>query len=242
MENSAAKFSIQSLIDKALSNREEYTKNSWWATDLGGKCLAGAYYRRLGTKPSREIEERVLRVFKAGQLFEDFVINTIQNEATSIETQVRIELPEHDLTGKVDVIVNGIPYELKTVHSDKFWYMEKLNKGPDLHYKTQLWVYLEALKKEQGRLVLISKDDLTIKEYIIFRNDEELRKIVMEELSILNQSWQTKIPPLPPPAVVDGKVNWMCRYCNYHDHCTGNPNWLAEAEAEVKKLKVNKKK
>ncbi len=231
-------FSIQDLINKSVnSEREKYIKKSWWAGDLG-KCLSGVYYERLGVEPDTKFDDRTLRVFKAGNLFENFVIEQLKKLDTAFETQVRVEMPEYDLTGYADLVINDLVYEIKSKHSRAFWYMQKDGK-PDEHYLMQLYCYMMALKKEEGRLIFISKDDLTIAEYPIFLSDGKLKTKVLSELEILNASWKKQTPPDPAPAIVEGKINWKASFCRYHSHCTNNPNWLKEAQ---KQLKVGNKK
>jgi hypothetical protein len=230
-------FSIQELINQSLK-REEHKKESWWPTDLG-KCLSGAYYRRLGAKPDKEFTDRQLRIFKCGNLFEDFIAEQVKKSGNGykIETQARIKLPEYDLTGYADLRISGentdLVYEIKSVHSRKFWYMEK-REGPDEHYMLQLWIALYALKVKEGRLIYVSKDDLTIAEYPVYLNDERLKSMALGELAILNEAWSKKEPPPPEPAIKDGKINWKARWCDYHSQCLGDPDWLLKVSEKVK--------
>lgn len=222
-------FSIQDLINKAVMPEEEHPKNSWWSTDLG-KCLTGAYYRRMGLKPTTPLTEKEYRRFKTGNLFEDFVIEQIRKTGAEFETQVPIYVPEWDLGGRIDLKINGLIYEIKSVHSQKFWKKDL----PDFHHKLQLWTYLYATQTPEGRLIYLSKDDLTILEFPIFLDDPQLKEEVEKEVDILKTAWETKTPPLPPPTIIDGKINWQALYCPYHDLCLGNKNWLKEAQKEIK--------
>lgn len=235
-------FTIQSLINKAVApdpNAEKRTKESWWPTDLG-KCLAGAYHRRMGVESESPFDERTYRVFKMGNLVEEFVVQQIASQYKEEEysTQIRLEMPEYDMTGYADLLIEDLVYEIKSVNSRKFWYMKKRGGKPDRHYAMQTAAGVIALKKEEGRLIYISKDDLMIAEYVINKKqDKDLFDDVIKELVILNKAWDKKIPPLPVPAIIDGKVNWQASWCGTHKTCTGDPDWLKKANAEVRKLK-----
>lgn len=249
-------FSIQNLINQAIAEKQEQKeKTSWWPTDCG-KCLSGVYYSRLGAKPDSEFDERTLRVFSVGKVFEEWVsglfFETVWAENHDPKGQVRVEIPEYDLTGYIDLVVHvegrKIPYEFKTVHSRKFWYMTQRGQADDQH-RMQLWWYLKFLNVPEGRLVYISKDDLAIQEYPVFLNDEELSKEAIGDIGKLMVAWKTQVPPEPATLFVKSfdkkknkdvyKLNWQADYCRYHSHCLGDPDWRQKAEKELKEL--NKK-
>lgn len=240
-------FSIQTIINEAVRPTEERKKERWWATDLG-KCLRGAYYARLGDAEKSELDDRTYRVFKAGQVFEQFVVDTLKSKVSDYEfTQPEtIYMKEHDLSCRPDLIVKHketgkqYVYELKTVHSDKFWYMEKNGGKPDEHYLMQAWCECLVTGIEDGRLLYVSKDDLCIAEYQVSLHDVALGNAVKNELNILNHCWKTKtLPPRAEP-IKDGKINWKAKYCNYHHLCMGNLDWLKVAEEELKASKKKK--
>jgi hypothetical protein len=230
-------LSLQDLIDEAVREREEKDKTSWWPTDLG-KCLAGAYWRRMGALPDREFADRQLRVFAAGRLFEEFVVRQVAARTEDYETQLRIELPEHDLTGYADLRVGGVLYEVKSVHSRKFWWMQRRREGPDRHALMQLYVGMMALGLPEGRLVYVSKDDLCIVEYPVSLKDQRLREAVLADLEALNRAWRDNVPPEPVPALEGGKLNWRATYCDFHASCTGDPDWRRKAEEAARAVKA----
>ena len=68
-------WSIQSIVDS--SPYEQWDKERWYATDLGG-CLGGAYFKRLGEPPSNPPDSRSLRIMRMGKKIEDLVIEDIE--------------------------------------------------------------------------------------------------------------------------------------------------------------------
>lgn len=231
-------FSIQSAINEACKS-EDRKKTGWYASDMG-KCLSGVYYARLG-KDRTPPDERLLRVFKCGNIFEDFVLESAieaLKAPLSLERPETLRLPQYDLSVRPDAVLSledgsKIVYEIKTVHSRKFWWMEKKGEGPDKHYLQQLWWGMKAVGANEGRLLYVSKDDLAIVEYPLFIDNEEISTACLEEIAILQKAWETKTPPEPVPTFVKGKLNWKAQYCDYHQHCLGDPDWLAKTKNGV---------
>lgn len=211
--------SIEQLINQALQPKEKRPINSWHPSALGS-CLTGAYLNRLGVEPDKELDERVLRIFSVGKQFEDWLVNLIKESGATIETQKRIEWPEMDVTGYVDLIIDEMPVEIKTKHSKSFWYMTK--QGAPRQNQMQLWVYLKVLNVKVGRLVFLSKDDLAVQEYPVYLEDEQLANEVINELTILNRAWEEK---LPPPPIEDPK-DWRYKFCRFHLQCLNFNTYL----------------
>lgn len=212
-------MSIEQLINEALRPKEKRPINSWHPSALGS-CLTGAYLNRLGVEPDKELDERVLRIFSVGKQFEDWLVNLIKESGATIETQKRIEWPEMDVTGYVDLIIDEMPVEIKTKHSKSFWYMTK--QGAPRQNQMQLWVYLKVLNVKVGRLVFLSKDDLAVQEYPVYLEDEQLANEVINELTILNRAWEEK---LPPPPIEDPK-DWRYKFCRFHLQCLNFNTYL----------------
>jgi hypothetical protein len=223
---------IQNLINEEVKKdkREKDVITSWRASRLGS-CLRGMYYERLGMKPDTEFDDRKLRVFHCGKLFEEWVVGLIKKqEQYKVETQVRIEDKEINVSGYADLILEDktgkMVYEIKSKNSQGFKYLEATS-GQEQHRK-QLWIYLYCLKIEKGNLLYLSKDDLRIAEYPVFLNDEELSKETLGEIELLNKAWKNKTPEILP---LPEKGSFQDKFCNYHSHC-------AALELELLKNKI----
>jgi CRISPR/Cas system-associated exonuclease Cas4 (RecB family) len=218
---------IQNLIDEHI--REEFNQrgkkeqSSWYISKLGG-CLRGVFLERLGKESDEPFDNRTLRVFNAGNIFEDWVVNLLeQQKDVKLEKQTRVEDKELGVSGYVDAIVEyqgeKRPYEIKSKHSRSFWYMVNKQEGPMRHHEYQLWMYLKLLNISEGSLLYISKDDLTVAEFIVQLKNRKLEKEVMHNLKILNDCWKTKtLPPLPDPK------SWQAKFCGYHKQCLSIKN------------------
>lgn len=215
-------FPLQQLINKAVRNKEEKEIKSWHPSKLGS-CLRGTYLERLGVEPDTDFDDRTLRVFSVGKLFEEWVVDLLLEQTKEgefeVETQTRIENEEFGATGYADLVIRtkeeAKVYEIKSKHSKAFWWMAKEGK-PQRQHEQQLWCYLETLKIPTGNLLYVSKDDLTIAEYVVLRSNKELGEEVREQFALLNEAWEKKdMTGLP---LVDDK-DWRAKYCRWHSKC-----------------------
>ena len=206
----------QILINEQLKKeREEHKKeiNHWHPSKLGS-CLTGMYLERLDLPPDKDFDERTLRVFAVGHIFEKWYLDTVEKSGAVVDRQIALEWPEFDVRGALDAEIDGLPHELKSKHSRGFWHMIR-EGGASRHHMMQLWTYLKMRDKKEGRLIYISKDDLGIQEYVVLLNDESLEKEVTNELEILNKAWKEKVAP----AIEFNEDDWRAKYCRWHLQC-----------------------
>ena len=218
-------FSIQELINAKVREREEKEITSFHCSKLGS-CLTGVYLQRSGVKPDEEFDDRTLRVFSAGKLFEEWIVGLVEASGATIEKQVRVEDKELNFSGYADFVWDTgekkIVYEVKSKNSKAFWYMKDKGEGANRHHEMQLWLYLYNLGIEDGRLLYVEKDALSILEYPVQLSDEKLRDEVMEELDILNRAWKEQLPPPVP----EDLIKWKATYCSYHKSCVSQKTYL----------------
>jgi len=245
-------FSIQTLINDKLRKQEEQRQpkiqTTWHSSSLGS-CLCGTYLARLGAKPDQPFDDRTLRVFTMGKKIEDWIIEIIKEQPDyESETQGRILDEQLHLSGYYDLRIKNkqtnkeFLYEIKSKHSRSFWYMDKQKQGAQDSHKMQLWSYLYVTGIEEGRIIYVSKDDLAVLEYPVFRNDKQLEEQVLNQLEILNKAWELKLPPLPAP-----EGSWQAEYCGFHKQCLQQKqkeyyNIEPLFYQKVKKEKVDNKK
>src|SRR3990167_2316548 len=224
-------FSIQKIINDKLANDNENREHkdivSWHCSKIG-TCRTGIYLERLGLPPDEPFDARTLRLFSAGSMFENWIVDVVKAEGITLETQVRVEDRKLGFSGYADAVVSHegqkILYEVKSKHSKSFWYMEKQGQGASEHHKMQTWLYLYNLNLPEGRILYISRDDLAVLEYPVYLDDIGLKMKVMKELEILNLAWEKQLPP-PVPSW-DKAEQWKSKYCNYHKKCTSQPTYL----------------
>lgn len=224
---------IQDLINASVREERAAKEQRHWFISRLGQCPTGQYLERAGFKPDKPFDDRTLRVFNVGNVFEDWIVKLLaKQDKFVLELQVPVEDQVRDISGKADFILttNEIPivYELKTVHSGAFWWMFKGGmkygkhyepSGPKPQHIIQLWWYLKLLNIPMGVLMYISKDDLTIKECPVLLNNIDIEKEAEETLAILNEAWRTKTPPPPITDPEDPRTAWHGKYCPYHLQC-----------------------
>lgn len=94
----------------------------------------------------------------------------------------------------------------------------------------------EKLNLPQGIFSYISKDDCTVAGAPIKYNPHFVDDIIIPALKIVEEGYRTKNPEVAPvPSLVvfsdanhQYQKNWLCKYCDYHEHCAG-AGWVLEA-------------
>lgn len=259
------------------------------ASSLYG-CLRGTLHKMLCHEPTSIIEARKLGVFKAGNLFEDFIVEALGDRVIGTQTEYEYKYKSITIVGRSDyrIMDNGVERigENKSVHSDAFWYRQQEGTLVQWHNQIQLQIYLwlERViynREVQGIFSYVSKDDCTVESCPIKFNQLIIDEIVVPSLEILNSAYEKRLPmieegkklkemysaegigepakksignsikdlwkrindmsdiPLPEPAIFNKskgqwQINWISKYCDYHDSCAG-AGWLLEAQDIVKR-------
>jgi CRISPR/Cas system-associated exonuclease Cas4 (RecB family) len=233
-----------SLRQERETEREQHQRQGWYATDLG-QCLGGVYRQRLEGPP--QYDERRLRLFSVGNIFHHWLVDKVKTAGYEVLTEERMESPEYHISGRADLLIsNGDSttlYEIKSMHSQGFWWRQKSGGLALPHHELQVTAYMWMLRDRypdlDARICYVSKDDLAVMTIPVKYREERVSE-VQRQLGILNEAWEKQEPPEPAQAVVcdsvTGKwtVNWMAKYCPTHDQCTGDPDWLAKAEKQVR--------
>ncbi len=148
-----SKLNIPKLIEERLiqENKEKdpdyYNHREGYihATSLS-KCLRGVVHEMLGAQKDGEIEARKLGVFKAGNLFEDFVIEALNHRVVHRQREYEYHYKSVTLVGRSDYTIDdeGVLRvgENKSVHSDSFWMREREGTLIAWHNQVQLETYL----------------------------------------------------------------------------------------------------
>lgn len=218
------------------------------ASSLGG-CLRGAVHAQLGTAPDRGPDTRKLGVFKAGNLFEDFIIEALGDKVVHRQREYALKYKNISLVGRSDYVVddNGKLRlgENKSVNSQSFWYREREGTLVQWHNMLQIQTYLwleRVLNGNEwdGLFSYVSKDDVTVIGIPVKYNPKIIENIIIPSLDLLNEAYTKKDPTIcPTPDLViyseakeQWQTNWLCTYCDYHCSCAGNA-WMVEAKEEV---------
>ena len=213
MEN---KPSIQELIDKALERKSDRVRSGKFSPSSLGKCYRAQYWNRKNEPPSNPIDERTNRVFKAGNLFHEFVQGLILAQNPQAQKEVLIET--EDFKGYADLVLEDEIIDIKSQHSKAFWYRKNLTwkeTEPKVYHNImQVVFYAVELKKDNARLVFVSKDDLCIQEYPL--SVDKYKMDLGVEIATLRDIWHYDALPEAKPRAYDGKE---CGYCGWQDKC-----------------------
>ena len=207
---------ITELIDKALERKGDRIRSGKYSPSSLGRCYRNQFWNRLDEPISNPIDTRTERVFKAGDLFHNFVQDLIIKDHPEAQKEVLVKTP--DFKGYADLVLSDEVIDIKSQHSKAFWYRSKL-EWKDLEPKLycnilQVVFYAYYLEKPKARLVFVSKDDLCIQEFPL--EVEIWDKELMKEILALITIWEEqKLPPAIPRAY-DGKE---CRWCLWRDKC-----------------------
>lgn len=128
------------------------------------KCLRGVVYEMLGAEKSSTIDTRKLGIFKAGNLFEDFVIDALGDRVVHRQREYEYHHKNIILVGRSDYTIDdeGVLRvgENKSVHSDSFWMRERegtlIAWQNQIQLETYLWLerILTPYKDEKGNIIL----------------------------------------------------------------------------------------
>jgi hypothetical protein len=239
MAHVAQLISERIATDRAKDTR---VKDAFHVTDLG-KCLRGVYLKRLHNIDG--FDDRQLRIFRAGHLFEEFIISSIP-ESTISELQGTCVWPELNLMGSFDLLTKEADgyhlYELKSQNSQSFHYM--LDAANPLHIQ-QVLLYASKIQERIPlagiHVFYLSKDDLCSKQFDV-PYDQAIVDAALLKAKYLKECWDKGIlPDVPPTLVVSSKkktagkfeVNWVARFCDVHAQCLGDESWEAKAKSEA---------
>lgn len=213
---------IEQIIDESLV-REPRKGSGKWSPSLFGRCYRLQYFNRKVEPQTSPPDKRTLRVFKAGNLFERFVKDLIIKEGNGWVDCGKEPIESEDVLGYADLKCDNEVADVKSQHSKSFWWMLKKNcdiKKEKYTNWLQVMYYTRELKKDFGRLIFISKDDLCIQEYVQPLNNYWLDMLGFE-LDMLRLLWRKQIlPPAEPRCFMkkDGTSN-ECKYCSWSDKC-----------------------
>lgn len=233
-------------------------------------CHRGTVMKMLGMEPppksefEKMTEVRKLGVFKAGHLFEDFIMDALGDAVTARQVEYRLDYNGIRLVGRSDGYVKDGSslrvHEVKSVHSNSFWHREKRGELVAWQNQIQLQTYLWLERKLHdnhfdGVFTYVSKDDCTIISVPVKYNQGIIDDVVIPTLNTLSEAFKRAgeatstnsavedalcmvEPPLPvvfDPVGQKYKTNWLAEYCDYHTLCVGS-SWKEDAKEEIKRM------
>ena len=141
------------------------------------------------------------------------------------------QLAEKHPNGLKDIV-----YEIKSINSMVFWAKKDYLLEAYPHHQMQLFTGMKATGIPEGRLLYISKDDLTTEEFIVNLNDPKLIERYEKDLDAITYAIRNKIPPKKPDDIIfDEKKKLRFQYlkrqhiiegCYTDNYAVGWSNYL----------------
>lgn len=190
--------------------------------------------------------EKVRKELEINPLFE--LMPTIGKIANKLVETLREKYPDG---------LKNILYEIKSVNSQVFWAKKDYLQDAYPHHRLQCFTGLKATRLPEGRLLYISKDDLTVAEFGIHIQDEKLNGLWEKDVrEITRFIREGKEPPKPLEIVFDERKklrfqhkkqkveldgcfvpNWEIEWSNYLPTITGcksKEEWLGKVAPMVR--------
>lgn len=138
--------------------------------------------------------------------------------------------------------------EIKSINEWGYKYRLKEKKPMESHEKQTMFYFWKLREKYPNLITRILYVQLPYQHLLEF--DIEFNQEMIDKMKeIWKYIWdcvETKTLPVAAPSVIINpfnnkpQVNFHAEICNYHIKCTGDPNWLGKAIAEVKGRKEKK--
>lgn len=137
--------------------------------------------------------------------------------------------------------VKNMVYEIKSINSQVFWAQKDYLHEAYPHHRLQAFAEMKATGLKEGRILYISKDDLTVAEFSLFLNDPKLNELYEKDVREMTKYIREGVePPKPENVIFDKKAklrfqhnkkkevimgcyqgNWQVGWSNYITKITG---------------------
>ena len=229
------------LLSKSKEHKQKYEKyKGWFSASSAGSCFIKQWLKKEGAE-EKPFDERTMRLLRLGTIVHSDMADSIEHylgvnaseDVTDNDWFVehRIELPELNVVGHLDVAVHSPSkdtlsvYDIKTAHSFKWKkiFGRNIDPKPSVNYQLQLGTYGGGLGNELG----VSNIDLGL---IWYKKDDSLMKLQeIDDIWLDNayEYWvelnETLDDDIPNPGDANSPVYaWECRYCPYQGtECDG---------------------
>ena len=249
-------ISIESIYSDYLDKLQEETKKKydkykgWFSASQAGKCYKQQWYRINDTE-SQPFEEKTKRILRLGTVIHNDIQASLielrdknQDWLKNVDILIeeRIELPEYNVVGHLDIAVvdgeNHIIYltDLKSINEWNYkikFGLIKNRKPTSNHYSLQVGTYGLGLLKYykdtynedyniQMDLLWYNKNDSRMKSGMVEEHWINAATMYWEDLNeFLDEVGDEISNILPETAIGIPFSNWECNYCQYSKICKG---------------------
>ena len=211
---------FNSLIDRHLKREFKPKKVGRYYPSEIASCMRKVWYSYRNPK---ETPAEVVRLFRAGNIMHDFVVEVLKSEKNPevdllwSEYPFKMDMGDYVISGRIDNLillrVSGKVVLVEVKSTKTLQYLEK----PQPHHEMQLQLYMHATGVHNGGLLYIERNSLNTRYFDIeFRHDiadEALKRFASLHLHLK----EDKIPD--PEARMKERTKWECSYCDYRVEC-----------------------
>lgn len=191
---------VRQIIDDFLveESKKERDYGDYWSASSAGYCMRKLIFERLGVPKTKDDDARLQRVFTAGHVFHEWIQELTKKSGASIAQEGELVDDKMMVKGHFDDLIKAddklIAYDYKTANSRSFDYKKELSH----FHKMQLGTYLYMLRNdydvEEGRILILEKDTLRTKEFVLDWTPQ-LEKEIVGYWNTLNGYWKKRTMP-----------------------------------------------
>lgn len=211
------------LIDQHIRREHRPKGIGKYYPSEAGTCMRKVWY---SYKYPSEIDPDLRKIFEMGNIIHDFIVEVLKSDKTRDVTLLESEFPFRQKIG--DFLISGrVDNLIKVKSSGKIYLVEvKSTKGLQFvkhaspHNVVQLQLYMHFTGVHNGILLYIDKTNLKTKIFEIEYDKGQALKI-LERFKTLHKHINEGTLP-EAEAKIDKSTEWMCRYCEYRERCSGD--------------------
>jgi CRISPR/Cas system-associated exonuclease Cas4 (RecB family) len=208
------------FIDRFLSRERKPKEIGRYYPSEAGLCMRQVWY---SYKFPKETEKDLLRIFHAGNLVHDFVVDVFRSERNPDVVLVESEFPfkiEQDgftVSGRVDDLVLLKEEDKKVLVEVKSCRSINGMEEPENTHKMQLQLYMHATGIRNGVVLYVEKNTLKSRSFAVAYDQDWARRI-MDRFGLLDRHLKDDVMPAAEGKTVP-HLSYMCSRCDYAEEC-----------------------
>lgn len=208
------------LVENYLRRESKARSVGRYYPSEAGSCLRKSWY---SYNIPREVDMDLIKVFEAGNLVHDFIVNVLMSEKNPhielLNKEIPFEMKVGDIviSGRIDDIIlvkiDGIVYIVEVKSTSSIRMTEKPNDG----HVYQIQLYMHHAGIHNGVILYVEKNTLQSKAFEV-RYDMEMAGVAIERIKAVHAFlMENKLPK--PEARMRESMRWQCKKCQYFDEC-----------------------
>lgn len=233
---------VQLILNKVQAEAKQeaskpHTIGVYRASEIGG-CARALQYATLQYK-AEEITPEVHMIFRDGHIHHHAVrellgkTGTMSNIEMTISKQYKHKGSKFTITGTIDGVWNGMVFDVKSISTFRFKYLDKNFPQDYTNYVDQIMIYMDILKLTKSFFIFKDKNSAELKVIYVDFNQKAMDAILDRIVEIHKGAKLNKLMPRPFE-----RTDWHCKLCAYRLHCWKLPmearHWGSQAREAAK--------